>query len=306
MKGLNSVAGNTTGVQLNGNALTVQQTAGETSSFGGNISDNATGSLNTTGGGTLALSGSNQIGGTMSVATGTTISQTGGSLSVAGSVTNNGTVSVSHAGASFGGTFTNSGMYFSDPSTQIFNNLTVTSNGFIQASAGDVYQVGGNFLNTSTQSQSWNTTGATLEFISGSTTDHTLQLVAANGGASLPINQSMFAWGALSIDAGNDVTLERQTGGSFAMYVDGVIGALISGDTVTNIFGSSGLDVYYDPSLAANGYLDGRTYQLEDGGLLEADVPEPTSLALLLTGLAGGIVVRRRARGSSKARSAGL
>ena len=94
VQGLNSVAGNTTGVQLNGHALTVQQTAGEISSFGGNITDTGAGSVNTTGGGTLALSGTNSIGGTMSVGTGTTFSQTGGSLAVAGNVTNNGTFTV--------------------------------------------------------------------------------------------------------------------------------------------------------------------------------------------------------------------
>jgi hypothetical protein len=45
-----------------------------------------------------------------------------------------------------------------------------------------------------------------------------------------------------------------------------------------------------------NGYLDGLTYNLADGGQLIADLPEPTSVALLLTGLAGGIIARRRKR----------
>jgi MoxR-like ATPase len=37
-----------------------------------------------------------------------------------------------------------------------------------------------------------------------------------------------------------------------------------------------------------NGYLNGLTYNLTDGGQLIADLPELTSIALLLTGLAGG------------------
>ncbi len=305
VKSLNSVTGNTTGVLLNGNALTVQQASGGTSNFAGTITDTGAGSVTTTGAVNLALSGTDNVGGTVSLGSGGTLSQTGGSLSVGGNVTNNGSISVSHATATYGGTFTNSGMYFSDPSTQTFNNLTVTANGWIQASPGDTYKVGGSFLNTSTQSQSWNTTGATLEFISGSTMDHTLQLVAANGGATLPIQWSTFAWNTLTIDPSNEITLEGQNGGgSFAMYVNNIIGAVISGDTVTNIFGSTGLDIYYNPYLAADAHLQGKTYDLTGGGLLIADVPEPTSFALLLTGLTGGIVARRRARAASKVRSA--
>jgi autotransporter-associated beta strand protein len=303
VQGLNSVAGDTTGVQLNGNALTVQQASGGTSNFAGTITDSGTGSVTTTGAVTLALSGTDTIGGAVSLGAGGTLSQTGGSLSVGGSVTNNGTIAVSHATASYGGTFTNNGVYTSDPSTQTFNNLTISANGTIQASAGDTYKVGGNFLNTSTQSASWNTWGATLEFISGSTTNHLLQLPGADGG-SLPFQATTFAWGTLAIDAGNAVTLEGQGGGGAnALYAYIVSGVNITDGTVTNIIGD-GSNIYYDPYEAANGYLDGLTYQLTDGGELIADVSEPTSLAVLLSGLAGGILVRRRARGSAKARSA--
>lgn len=70
---------------------------------------------------------------------------------------------------------------------------------------------------------------------------------------------------------------------------------LLNGDTVTNIDGD-GLNIYYDPYDAATAYLNGLTYDLADGGQLIADVPEPAWLALLLTGLAGGIVVRRHKR----------
>jgi fibronectin-binding autotransporter adhesin len=300
VQGLNSVAGNTTGVQLNGNALTVRQTTGAVSSFGGNISDTGAGSVNTTGtGGTLALSGTNQIGGTMSVGAGTTISQTGGSLSVAGNVTNNGTFAVSGTTASYGGTFTNNGMIVSDPSTQSFNNLSIGANGSIQASAGDLYRVGGNFLNSSTRNTVWNTTSAALEFDGATGTDHLFQLVGSDNGTTLTAAVNNFAWAALTVDGGNSLTLEDGLtgGGAVAFYANDVIGAIISGNSVTNIIGD-GFNMYYDPYDAATAYLDGLNYNLVDGGQLIADdnLPEPTSLALLLSGLAGSVLVRRRAR----------
>ena len=209
VQGLNSVAGNTTGVQLNGNTLTVQQAAGTTSSFGGNITDTGAGSLATTGAGSMALGGSNSIGGNLSVGGGT-FSQTGGSLTVAGNVTNNGTMSINHAAAAYDGTFTNNGLLVSDPSTQTFNNLSVTQAGAIQAALGDLYKVSGNFTNASTQSIAWNTTGAGLAFISGTGTSHTLQLAGSDLGATAAGYQNNFAWGSLTIDTGNTLTLAGQ------------------------------------------------------------------------------------------------
>jgi hypothetical protein len=226
-----------------------------------------------------------------------TLSQTGGSLSVAGNVTNNGTVSVSRVIASFGGTFTNNGLYISDPSTQTFNNLSTTQIGAIQAAVGDLYRVSGNFLSASTQNTTWNTTGAGLEFTTGTGTSHIMQLTGSDVGSNFGGYQNNFAWGALTVDSGDTLTLEDGLGssGPVALYVGDIIGALTSGDSVTNIVGD-GLNIYYNPDDAANAYLDGLTYNLTDGGQLIADLPEPTSIALLLTGLAGGIIARRRKR----------
>jgi fibronectin-binding autotransporter adhesin len=292
VQGLNSIAGNTTGVQLNGKTLTVQQASGTTSGFGGNITDTGAGNLTTTGTGTVALSGANSIGGNLNVGPGT-FSQTGGSLTVGGNVTNNGTMSVSATTAFYDGTFTNNGLLTSDPSTQTFNNLAITATGAIQAAQGDLYKVSGEFTNASTLNTIWNTKGAGLAFISGASTSHTMQLAGSDLGASAAGYQNNFAWGSLTIDAGNTLALTGDAGSAF--YTDDIIGVLLNGDTVTNIDGD-GLDIYYDPYDAATAYLNGLTYDLTDGGQLIADVPEPASFALLLTGLAGGIVVRRRKR----------
>jgi hypothetical protein len=62
----------------------------------------------------------------------------------------------------FNGTVVNSGSWISDPSTNVFNSdYTVTSSGDIQASAGDVYIFKSNFVNQSTQSNTWNTFNTT-------------------------------------------------------------------------------------------------------------------------------------------------
>ena len=81
-----------------------------------------------------------------------------------------------------------------------------------------------------------------------------------------------------------------------ALYIASLIGAEISGSTITNITGAKGLIVYYDPFLAANAYLDDKNYALTDGGELVANVPEPAGITLLLTGLTA-MGWRRRSSG---------
>ncbi len=79
-----------------------------------------------------------------------------------------------------------------------------------------------------------------------------------------------------------------------ALYVSGLVGAVASGDHITNIHGFDGLTIYYDPRLAVNSYLQGLNYFLTDGGELVANVPEPASIAVVLVGL-GAMGWRRRA-----------
>ena len=54
-------------------------------------------------------------------------------------------------------------------------------------------------------------------------------------------------------------------------------------------------NIYYNPALAGNAYLLGKTYALDGGGLLMAAVPEPETYAMLLAGLSIlGFAIRRR------------
>jgi fibronectin-binding autotransporter adhesin len=106
------------------------------------------------------------------------------------------TFNVNQATARFLSGFTNNGTYHTDPSTTITTNLAVGSLGAIIASTGDLYQVSGNYTNASSQSGTWSTSGAELEFTGGGT--H--QLTVTGTTAYSP-------WGTLAIDSGNTVML---------------------------------------------------------------------------------------------------
>ena len=58
---------------------------------------------------------------------------------------------------------------------------------------------------------------------------------------------------------------------------------------------SNGLNIYYNPTLAANAYLGDATYQLEGGGTLAPGAtPEPGTWLMLGGSLAGLAALRRR------------
>jgi len=243
-------------------------------------------------GGTWSLNGNFLFFGGVNVAEGATAVVSGGTITA--DVTNNGTVSVQGGSQTFAGNFVNNGAYLSDPSTQTFTNLTVNQNGYIHAASGDVYNIDGNFENHST-SQLWNTSGAALDFVGVDGTSHTFDVVGDDNGKTLSGNR--FSWETMEIDLGNSVTMANGgAAGVEVLYVAGLVGAVVSGNHVTNIHGFAGLTIYYDPRLAVNAYLQGLNYFLADGGQLVANVPEPASLAILLTGLGAMGWRRRRAR----------
>jgi len=81
---------------------------------------------------------------------------------VNGAFNNSGTFASVHSVGTFNGAVVNSGAWITDPTTNVFNNTyTVTSSGYISASAGDVYDFHSNFVNQSTQNTSYNTLNTT-------------------------------------------------------------------------------------------------------------------------------------------------
>jgi hypothetical protein len=278
---INLYTGSTTG-SLNGAAgsdtINLYGTATGTGTLA-NVSNVETLNIN---GGTWTVNGTQSYSNGVTIASGAHAIITG---EIDGNITNNGLVSVHETNAAFNGTFTNNGGYVSDPSTQSFNNLSNGANGTISASAGDRFQIAGNFANTATQTGNGNTDGAELEFMGVSGTSHNFQIAGTDYGTDVGLAGD-FKWGTLDIDAGNTLNLQRGASATqTALYIASLIGAEITGGTITNITGTKGLIVYYDPFLAANAYLDDKNYALDDGGELVANVPEPASIALMISGL---------------------
>ena len=181
-----------------------------------------------------------------------------------------------------------------DPAVITTSTLAIDSASALQAAAGDLFKLTGDFLSHSTQSATWNTAAATLQFTGGGS--HTMLLTGIDLGARPAVAAHNFSWGAVVIDAGDVLSLGDGLDDPLAhvaLYVGDLVGALIVGDDVTNIFGN-GYDIYYDPFAAENAYLGGRTYQLaDDGGWLVA-VPAPAPLAVLVPGLAFLLRIKRK------------
>ena len=86
-------------------------------------------------------------------------------FSVGGAATNNGTINIQASTANWNGGLTNNGAYHSDPgSFNVFVDLNNGPNGYLTGAAGDIFKVTGNFASTSTQSASWDTGAATLQY----------------------------------------------------------------------------------------------------------------------------------------------
>ena len=291
-----TLAGNTVGktgiFTLNGGSLAVDglEIIGQTGSgvftqSGGThtVAKGLTLAQNATSRGTYNLTGGSLSAGTIRVNSGGTFNVKNVATQVNGDVVNNGVVATTNATVTWNGTFTNNGAYTSDPSTQTFNkDLIVGTTGYLVGlTSQDLFIFTNNFQNQSTQSAMWNTANAEMQFVAGASNTHNLYIPGVDNGRfpSLPIS---FSWYALDIGAGQTLNLidGNTSNASTALYVGEMLGAMISGTTVTNIVGSSNpLDptiLYYDKTLPANAYLSGLDYTLASGyGELRWDPPGP-------------------------------
>jgi len=237
-------------------------------------------SMNVNAGGTLDYSG-----GSLSLGSGSGTLSNAGQVNVSGAgtrtvdadVVNNGNFKVTDTTVSYTGSFTNNGGYHSDPSTNIFTNLTVGVNGYLTGGLGDVFQMQGDYFNQSTQYTLWDTSKASLEFTG---TTHQMGTTGAFGN---------FAWGSFILDHGAGLNLNGiLTVGLFDL-MDGL-------DQLNSFSGT--FDLWYDKTLAGNAYLLGQDFIIGNGRILayeSSSVPEPATLTLFGFGLFGLLFRRRRA-----------
>jgi hypothetical protein len=261
-------------------------------------------------------------GSTFPSASGTGTFNVTGTATVTGDFLNFGNVTTKPgANVTWNGNFTNNNVYTSGTSaptsttTQTFKgDLVVNPTGYIVANSPlsgitpqDLYIFRGNFLNQSTQSALWNTANAEIEFSTGASTTHTLNINADGTAAGHP-----FAWATMWIDSSQ--TLKLTGGAGDALWVNGLVGvkatSFTSGATLTNIFNDSStpLDIYYSMDAAfssLNGYLGNFNYIIPAdpsvpgavAGELLTHAPLPPSVLLLGSGLLGlGAMGWRRKR----------
>lgn len=238
-----------------------------------------------------------QTGGTMTV-NGNVINAASGKIEIAnspaiftGDVVNNGQFKTTHTTVTFAGTYTENGSYISDPSINNFTNLIIGTSGYLVGGTGDEWHITGNFENHSLQNTLWNTANAGL-FFDGSGMK-SLYLAGIDEGASPFGFTNNFAFGSLFLASGVELNIVdgNATPGA-AMYVEqlNLAGGVSQLSSIHSHY-----NIYYNPVLAGNAYLLGKTYALDGGGLLMAAVPEPETYAMLLAGLSVlGFAIRRR------------
>jgi hypothetical protein len=199
------------------------------------------------------------------------------------------TFTTMNANVTFSGTFTNNGTYISEPSTQSFNTLVIGPSGSLAGGSGDIFDVTGNVVNTSTNKTAFNLSASHLTLQGAGT--HNFTWTGTNLGRTVAGYGNNFSIGVFELQSGVSLDILNGNGsGGLGIYVDAL--DLDGGVDQISSIDSNGFDIFYNSSDPANAYLDGEIYDLPGGGEIEPiAVPEPGATTLLLC--AAGLVALR-------------
>jgi len=214
-----------------------------------------------------------------------------GTTVINGDFTNNGTLKTTDTTFQVNGVFTNNGAYISDPSVNIFDDLIIGADGYLVGGTGDEFSINGDFVNNSAQNALWDTDLASL--IINGVGLHDVILGSEDLGDNGGVNN--FSWSSIRLESGVSVNLlDDAAGDGSALYV-GIFDLADGIDQLSLV--TSAFDIFYDPTLAENTYLNGQEFLLDGGGTLMASVatvPIPAAVWLFGSGLIGLIGFARR------------
>ncbi|MBI5455132.1 MAG: PEP-CTERM sorting domain-containing protein [Deltaproteobacteria bacterium] len=195
-----------------------------------------------------------------------------------GNVTNNGTVNAVNTDITFNGTFVNNGEYFSDPSSSYFDDLIINQTGYLVGGTGDNFFISGDLMNYSVETSLWYTADSYLGFTG--MTLHEFYLAGWDSASSMS-----FSWDTLELSDGGSIFLNGGNGAS--LYVDNLI--LSAGSSLD----LNGFSLYYYSLTDFGGsYFNGQLISLASNGG-PSEVPEPSTLLLLGSGIVGLAGLRR-------------
>ncbi len=286
-------------INLNGGAF---DNNGRTMTNRGQISGNGilrTGGL-TNEGAAIFSGGNTTVNGNVTNAAGATMEVAHDAALFTGDVVNYGTFKTTSTTVTFAGAYTENGLYYSDPSDNYFTDLIIGETGYLVGGVGDNWYVSGDFINNSLENSLWNTLDASL-FLNGAGSQN-LYLAGSDQGKAATGYSDNFAWGEFSLASGVSLNIfDSNADGDAAFYV-GLINLSdgVDLDSLLISYISSDFNIYYNPLLAGNAYLNGQTFALNGSGfLMPSTVPVPPAVWLFGSGLLGLIAIARR-RGKPK------